>query len=112
MEGLMFLCRNWGKEGCHPDTSKFRYAKKIEEGESIPLWPVGDELRKLDEICKKCEDRYLNISEKECPVCSSRDFLEIVAAKIEDVNEKTKKADISFLECSQCRSRLILTELY
>lgn len=92
MEGLMFFCRNWGEGGCHPDISKFRYAKKLEESESIPLWPVGDELRKLDEICRKCEGRYFNISEKECPACSSRDFLKVGATEIEDVNEKNEKS--------------------
>jgi ribosomal protein L37E len=112
MKGLMFICKNWGEENCHSDISKFRYAKELEEGESIPLWPVGNELKKLDEICKRCESRYFNISKKECPVCGSSDFLKISGAKIENVNDKIKKVDVSFLTCNQCKSHLILTELY
>lgn len=54
-EYLMHYCKNWGKKGCHPDVSKHRHAKEIKPGEEIPIWPVGKEQEKLDEICKTCE---------------------------------------------------------
>ena len=53
-EGLMFDCINWGTENCHEKTAKWKYAKTVDEGESIPIWPVGEELKKLDDICKTC----------------------------------------------------------
>jgi len=53
-EGLMFDCINWGNDNCHEEVKKLRLAKKLDEGESIPIWPSGEE-KKLDDICKTCE---------------------------------------------------------
>lgn len=40
MKSLMDICINWGKEDCHPDIRKWRYAQEIKEGEEIPIRPV------------------------------------------------------------------------
>jgi len=53
-EGLMFDCINWGTNNCHEEIAKWKFAKKVDEGESIPIWPSGEKLKKLDEICKTC----------------------------------------------------------
>lgn len=71
MDGLMHLCTNWGFPGCYPDVSKLQYPKEHKEGKEISILPSGEELRKLDEICKKCESSHFKVSKKECPNCDS-----------------------------------------
>ena len=73
MEGLMHICRSWGTEGCHPDVSDHRYPKEVKDGETIHIWPVGEELKRLDDICKKCDSRVLLVEEEKCPYCDSTD---------------------------------------
>ena len=75
VKSLMHYCFNWGDEGCHPDVSKHKYPKKLKEGEEIPVWPVGEELEKLDGICKECEYRFFEIETNECPVCGNTALL-------------------------------------
>jgi len=55
-EGLMHDCANWGTENCHDEVAKWKFAKTVDEGESIPIWPavLGKEQNKLDDICKTC----------------------------------------------------------
>lgn len=71
MEGLMHVCNNWGTADCYPEVSDLKYAKKINDGEGIPIWPVGKKLRRLDEICKECESRFFVCDEEKCPICDS-----------------------------------------
>jgi transcriptional regulator NrdR family protein len=73
MEGLMHLCTEWGTPGCHPEVSKLSIASEVKEGEDTPIWPVGEELRRLDNICKKCKERFFIADEEQCPYCDSRD---------------------------------------
>ena len=61
MESLMFDCKNWGREVCHPDVSKYFIKESIKEKEE-PEWPDEEKLAKLDEICKTCE--YLDLQPK------------------------------------------------
>jgi len=51
-EGLMFDCINWGTDNCYEKIAKWKYAKTLDEDESIPIWPSGEEQKKLDDICK------------------------------------------------------------
>lgn len=55
MKGLMFDCKNWGEPHCNTDVRKFKLASEHEEWEETEIYPMGEELRKLDEICKECE---------------------------------------------------------
>lgn len=66
---LMHRCCDWGEESCHPEVNKHKHPKELKEGEEILLWPSGEEQKKLDEICKKCEYRFFEIEKSECPVC-------------------------------------------
>ena len=74
MEGYMHFCKNWGSEECHPDVRKHRDAKELKSGEEIPLWPVGKEQERLEEICKKCETGEFDIEEKKCPFCDDKNI--------------------------------------
>ena len=49
MERLAHICGNWGTWGCHPYVREFKH---LTERKSIPLAQTGEELEKLDEICK------------------------------------------------------------
>ncbi len=51
----MFDCKNWGEPHCNTDVRKFKLASEHEEWEETEIYPMGEELRKLDEICKECE---------------------------------------------------------
>jgi hypothetical protein len=73
MKDLKVLCKNWGDIDCHPNVSKWRYAKPLKEGEAIPIMPVGEEQKRLDAICEKCESRFFIMDEERCPVCDSID---------------------------------------
>ena len=48
----MFDCINWGTDNCYEKIAKWKYAKTLDEDESIPIWPSGEEQKKLDDICK------------------------------------------------------------
>jgi len=99
MKGLMDVCINWGKEGCHPDIRKWRYAQEIKEGEEIPIRPVKKE---TDKICNNCKSLFF----KKCPNCNSTDF--IVKSGV-DIKEKGKKIqDLSF-SCKKCETNFIIT---
>ncbi len=70
MERLAHICGNWGTWGCHPYVREFKH---LTERKSIPLAQTGEELEKLDEICKKCKSSYFKVKEERCPICNSKD---------------------------------------
>ena len=106
MEGLMFNCINWGGMDCHPDVSVHKHPKKLKNGENIPLWPVGDDLRELDEICKSCELRFFEIDKRECPVCRAASFTETTGLEIN--TDGANKYENSYLKCKKCETPSIL----
>lgn len=109
---LMDYCLNYGKEACNDQVKKARMPKEIQQGEPIPAWPVGKEQDKLDDICEKCDSRYFEIRKKECLVCGNEEFQkEIKDIKISD-EKNTLKAEVSFMECSRCKSKLKLIKQY
>jgi len=71
MKSLKDICKQFGKKKCHPDVFKWSLSGEHREAEEISVLPTGDELDKLDEICKKCESSYIRGSKKECPYCDS-----------------------------------------
>ncbi len=73
MEGLMHVCLLWGKRKCSQEAAHWRKSFELKDAESIPLQPVGKDLEKLDEICRKCESRLFQVHKEQCPVCDSED---------------------------------------
>ena len=106
MKSLMFNCINWGGIDCHPEVSGHKYPKKLKNGEDPPLWPVGAELRELDEICKSCELRFFKIEKRECLVCGGRDFTERTGLEIN--MEGTNRYENSYFKCKTCETPAIL----
>jgi len=104
MESLKSICRNWGNKECHPDVSKWKSSKEIEGGENIPIAPVGKELKRLDEICKNCRFRSLNLEEEVCPNCGKTGLVEIFGAEFK---EKETIIDLSFT-CKNCEYGITL----
>jgi len=70
MERLAQICGNWGTWGCHPVVREFKH---LTERKSVPLAQTGEQLEKLDEICKKCKSSYFIVKEETCPICDSKD---------------------------------------
>lgn len=107
MKGLMYFCRNWGDADCRSNVSVLKHPKKLKNGEDIPLWPVGEELAKIDEFCKQCEARFFEVEERKCPVCRGTGFIEIKGFVI--LNEKDKKKfENYYLKCTQCATPSVL----
>jgi hypothetical protein len=109
MIGLMFDCINWGGIDCHPDVSVHKYAEKLKRSEDIPLWPIGDELKKIDDICKHCELRPFEIGKRECRVCEETGFTETTGLEFNfDGMNRYKN---SYLKCKKYGSHSILLRL-
>jgi len=70
MARLAHICGNWGTWGCHPVVREFKH---LTERKSVPLAQTGEQLEKLDEICKKCKSSYFIVKEETCPICDSKD---------------------------------------
>lgn len=70
MDGLAHICGNWGTWGCHPDVREFKH---LTEQKNIPQAQTGEELEKLDEMCRKCKSSYFIVKEETCPVCNCED---------------------------------------
>jgi len=99
MKSLMRYCINWGKH---------KHPKKLKNGEEIPLWPVGKELEKLNEICKKCDHRFFELEGKECAVCGSIQLSPYPdLPKILPTSIKIKGwAEKFFYKCDNCGTKL------
>jgi|Deesub1362B_J571_1020462.scaffolds.fasta_scaffold00001_845 hypothetical protein len=105
MKGLTFYCKNQFTQKCDNRIIKRFFPKRIEEGEVIPLWPVGKEIEKYDKICKECEYRYFNIDELEekiCPVCGNLSFIPSLPSPI-----KTSGFTKEYLyKCINCKTTI------
>ena len=106
MEGLMFDCINWGGIDCHPAVSVHKYAEKKKNVENTTLWPIGEELKGLDDICKSCELRFFEIEKRECPVCEETRFTETTGLEID--TDGMNKYENSYLKCKNCETPVIL----
>lgn len=106
MEGLMFICRNWGDADCHPNVRKWTHLKEPRNSGETPVWPAGEELAGSDEICKKCEFRFFEIEKRQCPLCSGNEFSEVRGFVISD--KDAKKFENYYLKCKQCGTPSIL----
>ncbi len=107
MGGLMFDCVNWGDIDCHSDVSVLKHPKKLKNGEDISLWPVGEELAKIDEFCRQCEARFFEVEERKCPVCGGTGFIEVKGFVILDEKDK-KKFENYYLKCTKCETPMVL----
>ncbi len=100
----MFYCKFWGTEKCSPDIRHLKFFKEKKSGEKIPLWPVGEELRKLDQICKKCDFRLFEIEKEKCLLCGNKDIQWLGSKKIE---YQFGFIEGNFYRCDQCNTELI-----
>ncbi len=104
MEGLMFICKKWGTAACDPRIMKLRYFQEKKPGEKIVIWPIGEELRKLDEICKNCDNRLFKFEEMECPLCKNKD---IQLQGYKEVEFELGCIKGKFYKCNKCDTELI-----
>jgi len=70
IDGLMFRCRRCGDSVCDPEVREFAQTEaRKSRDEKTRLWPPVDELRKLDEVCRRCPKGLFAVEKRECPVC-------------------------------------------
>ena len=100
----MFYCKYWGTDDCSPDIRHHKFAKEIKPGDDIPVWPVGEELKKLDEVCRECDFRLFEIEEERCLVCRNRDLKWLRSKKIE---YQFGFIEGNFYKCDHCNTKLI-----
>ena len=108
---LMDYCVNFNSENCQPEVKDARHVAEI-KNEEFPIWPTGDEQIKLDKICEKCTFRYFEISKYECPACRSNEFQKVVKGSSIFDEQNKPKAEITFMECAKCKSKLRLVEQF
>ncbi len=68
-ESLHSDCLKWGDPVCHPEVQKWYFAQEMKDGDAIPIKPVGNGLRALDEICMSCKERLFEAKDRNCVVC-------------------------------------------
>jgi hypothetical protein len=104
MKGLLNLCRNSEKQGCHPYVFKYkqtiRSIRKIDRYNISSQWPSEEEIKRLNEICSECDYRFFWIEKKECPVCERQSFKEVKS--FEFFNGEIKTREDYFLTCKNC----------
>jgi RNA polymerase subunit RPABC4/transcription elongation factor Spt4 len=111
LAGLMYSCKNLGEVECHPEVSKWGREKKSEGGKDLSIQTKGEVLKKLDEICRRCETRFFETDERKCPVCGEEEaFLEIKGFEI--FNENEKKFENFYLRCNKCETPLALRKAF
>jgi len=98
MQGLMYICKNWGDDKCDIEVS-------VHE---IPMWLDNPDLAKLDSICRHCDLRCFKIEERTCPVCRGKVFLEV---KRSIIHENGKTFETLRLKCNHCKAPLELKTL-
>lgn len=111
MKGLMFDCFNWGDPDCRSDVSVLKDHKKLKNEETIPLWPEGEKVAKIDEFCKQCEARFFWIKERICPVCGGDQLKEIKGLVILNEMDR-KKFENHYLKCIRCETPSVLLKPY
>ena len=112
IEGLMHLCQRWGDQVCNPEVADLKYPKKVEPGEPMPLWPCGPELRRIDEICKVCEESAFEIDEPICPVCETHNLMPGEIIKSMEFGPVTPSQKIYLNKCQDCNRYLTSYKIF
>ena len=109
MEGLMCICTYFGSKNCHPDVRKFASVQEKKPGRKFLQLPVGEELRKLDEICKNCTIRLFEIEIKKCPVCENES---IMLNSIVDIESQFGSMKGNVYRCNKCDTKLLSDKIF
>ncbi len=87
MEGIMYVCTNWGG-GCNSDVEEHIRAKeKIND----------EEQERLDGICRDCDSRFLIVSQLECPICEKVNLEKMIFS-----DGISRKDMLHRFKCSDC----------
>ena len=111
MEGLMWVCRNWGDSDCHPDVSVYKHPKELKEGEDTAAYPTVEEIKGIDDVCRKCEARFFETGEKVCPLCGGTNFSVVKGFIIQDETDKGKFENY-YLKCQKCETPSVLKRAF
>ncbi len=105
MKYLHTYCESFQSEHCNKEIMDAFMPKKINPGEEIPLWPIGEELERLNQICMNCEHANLFIENRECPVCRCNN-LEVPILKAISYGTKTPSRTVYIYKCHECHKTL------
>jgi hypothetical protein len=111
LEGLMWICRNWGDSDCHPDVAVHKHPRELKEGDDTAVYPIDEELRRIDEICRQCEARFFEIERRVCPGCGGSNFSPVQGFIIQD-NKDKEKFENYYLKCRQCETPSVLKKFF
>ena len=107
MEGLMWVCRNWGDSDCHPDVAVLKHPKEPKEGDDTAAYPTIEEMKRIDDVCRTCEARFFETGERVCPVCRGTGFTEVRGFIIQDEKDRGKFENY-YLKCRKCETPSVL----
>ena len=105
MKYLHAYCESFQEEHCDKEIIDAFMPKKIKPGEEIPLWPIGPELERLNQICMNCEHANLFIENRDCPICGSNN-LEVPLLKAISYGTKTPSRTVYIYKCLGCHKTL------
>jgi ribosomal protein L37E len=107
MEDLMSICVHRGYPECHPEIIKrFSASEMTYQSGKITELSLGDELRTLNEICKRCGQALLKIRKKWCPACGSDRIISSTGILSSGLGSEPTY-NIYFYECEDCGKQLI-----
>jgi len=109
MEGLLCICNYLGSKNCHPDIRKFRNIREIKPGKKFHMLPVGEKVKELDEICKKCKFRLFEIKIQKCPAC---DNVDIKLTSIIDIDSQFGSLKGNLYKCNKCNTKLLSDKIF
>lgn len=67
---LMDRCLRYEKDVCNESVKRARcMSGPMEPGDPVPMFPIGEEQKKLDVICESCPHGFFEVEEPENPIC-------------------------------------------
>jgi len=111
----MSFCKNWGGPGCPEEISKYRQPEH-KDREFLTTWPIGEDLREADEICKDCIDKKFKFTDVVCPKCKNgvlkkRKGTCVLGTQDKKGNIYWSPKEVIYYQCTQCGELTIEEEL-
>jgi hypothetical protein len=111
-QGLMFRCLNWGDFVCRADVKEFVGLKeKAKQEDDTRRLPSPRKLRRLNHICRDCQDACLEIFERACPSCGNRQIIsDYIVSENSTACKASQVCNIYLYKCPGCGKSLFSGE--
>lgn len=108
---LMDFCPHYEKDVCDETVKSARRMSGPQgPGDPAVMFPVGEEQKKLDEICESCPHGLFGVEKPEDPLCRvcRRGLWDIEKSIIKEgtVNDETGSIPIYHFKCPQCNKEV------